>query len=114
MEVATMAKALLAAWTSPVDDESEAEFNAWYENTHIPQIRAAIPAVTATYRYRAADLPGPAGAQQPAHRYLAVYELDTDDVAGAVAAFGSAKLDLSPALDLTTDPPIVQWYESVG
>ena len=52
-----MAKGLLLAWSSPASDESDAEFNSWYEDTHIPQVRAAIPSITAVYRYRTADLP---------------------------------------------------------
>ncbi len=112
-----MAKALLLAWTSPASDETEAEFNSWYDGTHVPQMRAAIPSVSAVHRYRAAELP-PAAGQRPAHRYLAVYELDSDDVAGAVAALGSAagggRLDMTAAMDTTTNPPVLQWYQAAG
>ena len=83
-----MAKSMFMAWASPVDDASDTEFNAWYDGTHVPQMRAAIPAITAVHRYRVADVPG-VGASS-AHRYVAVYEMDTDDVAGAMAALGAA------------------------
>ena len=49
-----MAKAMFLAWASPVNEASEAEFNDWYEGTHIPQVRSAIPAITAVHRYRLA------------------------------------------------------------
>ena len=53
-----MAKSMFMAWSSPVDDASDSEFNAWYEGTHVPQVRAAIPAITSVHRYRVADVPG--------------------------------------------------------
>jgi len=110
-----MAKAMFLAWASPVDDASESEFNAWYDGTHVPQLRAAIPAITAVHRYRVADVPG-VGAS-PAHRYLAVYELDTDDVAGAMAALGAAsadgRIEMTATMDVTANPPVLQWYQAL-
>ena len=95
-----MAKSIVLAWTNPVDEASDKEFNAWYNGTHVPQVRAAIPAITAAHRYKVADLPG-----APAtHRYVAVYEMDTDDVAGALAALGAAsadgRIEMTPTMDL--------------
>jgi hypothetical protein len=108
-----MAKGLLLAWSSPVSDESDTEFNSWYEGTHIPQVRAAIASVTAVHRYRTADLPG---AQQPAHRYLAVYEMDSADMPAAVASLGQARgeghLDMTATMDVTANPPVLQWYQA--
>jgi hypothetical protein len=109
-----MAKALFLAWSNPVDDASTDEFNDWYDGTHVPQVRAAIPAIAAVHRYTLAEVPGSVGAQ-PAQRYLAVYEMDTDDVAGAAAALGAAmaggKMDLTRTMDTTANPPILQWYQ---
>jgi hypothetical protein len=110
-----MAKAMFLAWANPVDDASDSEFNAWYDGTHVPQLRAAIPAITAVHRYRVADVPG-VGAS-PAHRYLAVYELDTDDVAGAMAALGAAsadgRIEMTTTIDLADTPPVLQWYQAL-
>jgi endonuclease/exonuclease/phosphatase family metal-dependent hydrolase len=110
-----MAKGLFLAWLNPVDDNHDAELNAWYEGTHIGQVRAAIPSVTAVHRYRTADLPG---AQQPPHRYLAVYEMDSADVAVAAAALGLAgsegRLDMTNAIDYADTPPVIQWYQGLA
>jgi len=110
-----MAKSMFMAWSSPVDDASDSEFNAWYEGTHVPQVRAAIPAITSVRRYRVADVPGVGDA--PAHRYLAVYEMDTDDVAGAMASLGAAgaegRLDMSATMDVATNPPVLQWFQAI-
>jgi EthD domain len=108
-----MAKTLFLAWSSPTSDETDAAFNDWYENTHIPQVRAAIPSITSVHRYRTADLPG---GQQPKQRYLAVYELDTEDIPTAAAALGHAaeqgKIDFTDTIDLTDVPPAMHWYAS--
>jgi hypothetical protein len=113
-----MAKALMLAWASPASDETDGEFNTWYESTHIPQLRAAIGSICAVHRYRTAQLPPQAGQQQPAHSYLAVYELDSDDVPAALAALGTAmgegRLDTTAAMDVATNPPVLQWYHAAG
>jgi hypothetical protein len=31
-----MAKSIVLAWTNPVDEASDKEFNAWYSGTHVP------------------------------------------------------------------------------
>ncbi len=113
-----MAKGLFLAWAEPAGNESEAEFNTWYDGTHIPQVRAAIPAITAVHRYRVADVPAAPGQQQPSHRYLAVYELDTDDVADAMAALQAAavggRIDPTATMDMTANPPVLQWFQAAG
>jgi hypothetical protein len=111
-----MAKAIFIAWANPVDDASDSEFNAWYDGTHMPQVQATIPAITAAHRYKLADVP--AVGNGPAHRYVAVYELDTDDVPGAMAALAAAgaegRLDMTATMDLTGNPPVLQWYQALG
>ena len=111
-----MAKSMFMAWASPVDEASDSEFNAWYDGTHVPQVRAAIPAITAVHRYRVADVPG-VGASS-AHRYVAVYEMDTDDVAGAMAALGAAsadgRIDMTATMDVTANPPVLEWYQAIN
>lgn len=110
-----MAKTLLLAWADPTDSGSEEEFNRWYDGTHVPQLRKAIPSITRVTRYRAADLPPEAG-PSPSHRYLAVYELDEDDVSAALGALGGAmaagELDMSPAMDVASNPPALNWFQS--
>jgi hypothetical protein len=111
-----MAKSMFMAWASPVDDANDSEFNAWYDGTHVPQVRAAIPAITAVHRYRLADVPG-LGASL-AHRYVAVYEMDTDDVASAMAALGAAsadgRIEITATMDIAANPPVLQWYQAIS
>jgi hypothetical protein len=53
------------------DPAHEAGFNAWYDEEHLPAL-AAVPGVLAAKRFRLTAGPGP--------KYLAVYELATEDV----------------------------------
>jgi EthD domain len=105
-----MAKTLLLAWSSPDGEAKDAAFNDWYTGTHVPQVSAALGSVTAVRRYRTADLPEPMAAQQPKHAYLAVYEIDTDDAAAAMAALGAGSLDMTDTMDVTENPPVIHWY----
>lgn len=113
-----MAKGLFLAWADVADNESEAEFNTWYDGTHIQQVRAAIPSITAVHRYRVADVPAAPGQMQPSHRYLAVYELDTEDVQEAMAALQAAavggRIDATATMDVTANPPVLQWFQAAG
>ena len=60
-----MAKSIVLAWTNPVDEASDKEFNAWYSGTHVPQVMAHVPGVTGARRYRVVDLPGAGGPRPP-------------------------------------------------
>ncbi len=49
-----------------VDPDHEDEFNRWYNEEHLPDVRRRFPQITSARRYRATD------GQNP--RYLVVYE----------------------------------------
>ena len=49
-----------------VDPDHEDEFNRWYNEEHLPDVRRRFPQITSARRYRATD------GQDP--RYLVVYE----------------------------------------
>ena len=103
----------MLAWSSPLSPDRLGEFEEWYETTHIPQIRAAVPSITAVSRFERVD-PESAG---PSHRYLAVYELDDDDIPAAAAALADAgaagRLEMTTAMDMTGQPPAAQWFREV-
>jgi hypothetical protein len=105
-----MAKGVFLAWSSPVSPDQLAAFDEWYEGTHIPQVRAAVPSISGAARYELVD---PA-AGQPSYRYLTVYELDDADIPAAAAAMNESaaagQLDMTPAMDLAERPPLAQWY----
>lgn len=104
-----MAKALLIAFVSPTSMEADAEFNKWYDEFHAREISAAVGCVTAVTRYRQADVTG--AADLP--RYIAVYELDTDDVGSVAESFsaaaGSRPFTATNTMDMERTPPVVIW-----
>lgn len=106
--------ALLLAWSSPTSADVLDEYNAWYTETHIPQVREAIPAITRVTRHRLTD--PVTGEGQPLPRYLAIYEIDGDDVPAAAAALGKAaaegRLDQTDTMNVTDAPSVLEWYRS--
>jgi len=57
----------------------EADFNDWYETTHVPDV-LAVPGVVSAQRYEVApvetpDVEGAPAPAPPAHGYLTAYEL---------------------------------------
>jgi len=108
-----MAKSVFLVWSNPVDEASEKEYNAWYNDIHVPEVVEHVPGVTGAHRYRVVDLAGDA----PVHRYLCVWETDTNDAASVAAGLNSAiqsgKVHMTSAIDTTANPPSVQWFEAV-
>jgi hypothetical protein len=99
---------LLLVFSNPTEGR-EAAFEEWYENTHIADV-LQVPGVAAAQRYGMApmatpeldDAPVPAA---PAHRHLAVYELDGDAdevMAEFLRRVGSGEMALDDSLDLAS------------
>lgn len=88
-----MAKAVLHAYSNPAAPETEAQFNTWYDEVHLKEVRA-IPGVLSAQRYRLSEV----NPFSPEHRYLTVYELDADPAA-ILAELGSGRLSTTDAID---------------
>ena len=77
------------------------DYNRWYDETHLGDL-LAIPGVTAGRRYDA----DPASPNPPDARYLAVYEIETDDPGQVLAELGrraqAGEMKISPALDASS------------
>jgi len=86
------------------------EFNRWYEEEHLADV-LGIPGFVGARRYRAADaqLTG-----KPAHGYLTIYEIETDDIAAAVAALRAAasRMPLSETIDVSGGASV--FYTLIG
>jgi hypothetical protein len=90
---------LAVALTNPVEGK-EREFNEWYDNQHVPDM-LALPGCVSAHRYKLADVQR-AGRPQP-FKYLALYEIETDDLA-AVTAEAAAR----------SGTPAMRWSDAVG
>ena len=78
------------------------EFNDWYNNRHLPDV-LAVEGFVAAQRYKMAELDPP---QTSGHHYMALYEVEAEDLAKANQALmntaGTDAMVLSEALDMTS------------
>lgn len=74
------------------------EYNAWYDGQHLADV-CALPGVISGKRY-VADAASPNPVPGP---YLAIYEIETDDVSSVSAALGqraaAGEMPITDALD---------------
>lgn len=87
----------MVALTTPKPGKEE-EYHRWYQDVHLPEI-VSFPGMISARRYKTAlPLQNPA-----AYQYMAIYEIDTDDLGGLMNAIGGAaaagKTTMSDAAD---------------
>jgi hypothetical protein len=68
----------MVIFTSPVDGR-EKEYNDWYQNIHLGEV-IAIPGIKSAQRFRLQRSMMP----RPASPYLAIYDIETDDIDGVM------------------------------
>ena len=95
-----MAKYTFLALTNPVAGKED-EFNAWYDQHHVPDV-INVPGFVSGQRFKIADSQF-GGEASKAFKYLAVYEIETEDIAGTIkelqARGGTADITPSDAID---------------
>jgi hypothetical protein len=108
-----MSKAVYVVYSRPSAPEREADFNDWYDHTHLGEV-GAVPGVTGARRFRLAGA-GNTGAGPALPEYLALYEIDADDPAETVAAIGkgvaSGAIKMTDAIELDPLPITVLYQE---
>jgi hypothetical protein len=95
-----MASHTLLVFSNAADGRDD-EFNHWYTSVHLPDV-LGVEGFVAARRFRLADvqlLPG----QAVPHRYLAIYEIEAEDVNGPLEALktgvATGAIPLSQTLD---------------
>jgi len=95
-----MATCFQFALSNPVSGREE-EFNRWYNQHHIPDV-LNVPGFVSGQRFRLAEAQM-GGQGSRAYKYLAIYEIETDDLAGTLkelrARGGTADMVASDAID---------------
>lgn len=100
---------MMLFFSNPAAGHDDA-FNEWYDSRHVRDL-LAVPGIVAGQRYDLTQLtiPDDHGLQAelppPAHRYLAVYELDRDPddvIKECLDRIADSRMQLSETLDLTT------------
>jgi hypothetical protein len=96
-----MAKYTFVVMSNPTTPGQEAEYNDWYNKIHIPDV-LNVPGFVAAQRFKLAETQFADG--KPAHRYLALYEIETDDIASSFKELqkrvGTDDMFMSPAIDM--------------
>jgi hypothetical protein len=104
-----MPKGIMVVQSRPSDPAREDEFNKWYSQTHLPEL-LSVPGFAAARRYKMQ------GADPSARPYLAIYELEADDLTAPVdewrARSASGQVHMSDALQMDP-PPVVTFYELI-
>jgi hypothetical protein len=100
-------KGLMLVQSVPSDPAREDEYNDWYSRKHMPEL-LEIPGIVSARRYKLV------GRRDQAPSYLAVYELDADDVRSPLRELGgrvsSGVIEMSDVIQ--QDPaPIITLYE---
>jgi hypothetical protein len=105
-----MSKGLLVALSNPISPDREYEFNNWYDNIHAAEV-TSLPGIVSVTRYRTMVQLSPPS-EQPAHRYLAIYELDDINTAVHALQNATSQLHMSDSMDLKAAQVIA--YEPVA
>ncbi len=108
-------KALLVVFTEPTSDAAEDIYNEWYTGKHLPDC-LAVPGYVRATRYKAID-----GERAISQRYLALYELEVDDLQTLKATFAEhmrriaeREMELPPRNTLDDESMRAMYYAAIG
>jgi hypothetical protein len=91
-----MAEYKFVVFSKPSEGKED-EYNRWYDEEHVRDV-VAIPGFTSAKRFRRVPTEG----EQPAWGYLAIYDIETDDIDTAMNALmtraGTEGMPISEAL----------------
>ena len=109
-----MPSALMVVGSNPVGPEREEAFNRWYSEEHLDDV-LAVAGFTKARRYSQSPVRPMADTEPSPFGYLAVYEVEADDLAQAgrdlQAALDSGAIPISEDFDLNAFS--VDFYEFV-
>ncbi len=98
--------------TNPTEGKED-EFNEWYNETHLKDV-LQVPGVISGQRFKV-HRPSLSPNQDPSHDYLAIYEVETDDIAATLADLRSRPntpaMVMSDAIDLAASSSLI--YETL-
>ena len=95
MERDAKMKTLYVVRSNPTEGRDQ-EFNHWYDNVHFPEVMKVEGFLSAErFELNAVNSWG-----EQLYRYLAIYEISSDNVAGTLESIKNAGLNMSGAIDL--------------
>ena len=81
-----MSKYIMAVYSNAVTGRDD-DYNQWYNDIHLEEV-LEVPGFVAAQRFAVAG--DPVRGDVPAHKYLAIYELETHDPQVCLAALNEA------------------------
>ena len=81
-----MSKYIMAVYSNAVEGRED-EYNQWYNDIHLGEV-LEVPGFVAAQRFSVTG--DPVRGDSPAHKYLAIYELETDDPGACLTALNGA------------------------
>lgn len=107
-----MGRYLFVVETQPVAGQEDA-YNDWYTNRHLADV-VALPGFVSAQRFALVPHPNTRPAD-PAFRYLALYDIETDDLAEPFDALAAAvRTDRMPISDALDGPRSTRVYQAIS
>jgi hypothetical protein len=78
-----MPTSVLTVFTNVTSPENDAAYNDWYDNVHLKDV-FQVPGFVAATRYRLSTAQAKGVEVTGQSQYLAIYEVETDDLQGAL------------------------------
>ena len=111
-----MSHGILLVFSNPSSTERLAEFNQWYSGTHLPEF-LRLKSVKSARRFELSEsqMPLPPGVPLAGRRFLAAYEIDTDDFAALSKEIMATAKDRTQSDVLEREPlPLALLFEQLG
>ena len=102
-----MKKYILTAFSLPVKGQEE-EYNLWYDQVHFHDL-LQIPGIKTAQRFRPLSHPG-----MPENPFLAIYEIETDDIGAVMHALQNGTYTMRPSNAIDPASVTFQVYEVMG
>jgi hypothetical protein len=106
-----MARYKMMVLSNPSDKGREEEYNDWYQNVHLEDL-CAIKGIKSARRFRFAR----SLKDGDAYDYMAIYEIETDDIDAVLGelgvAAGDGRIRMSDAIDTAGASALI--YEEFG
>lgn len=101
-----MAKYVFVVLSNSVSDDVDDEFNEWYSGTHVPDF-LQFDSVLSARRFTRSEHQFLPSDDALGRRYLAIYEVETDDPAALFEDVHAARVDgrIRPTETIQRDPP---------
>ena len=90
-----MAEHVLVVYTNPVPGKED-EYNDWYNNVHLGEV-LRTPGMIGARRFKLVE--GAGSGDEPQHGYLAIYELESENVKATLKQMLGMPMNLSDAID---------------